>query len=129
MRRKISIVLFWALIVLSVVALAQSGWWKDWRDSLRTAAFVVPIVLFNFWFQGRFTGARRRAANIMIFSALFAMVSGAFASWNLILLHHGFEAYGRMMEVVVGGAVFVVCGSVFIWSLWRLFRPDGKLPA
>jgi len=127
MKRKVSIVLFWALIVLSMIAIARLGW-NDWRDSLGTAAFVVPIVVFASWFQGRFTGERRRAATAMIYSALFAMVSGAFALWNLILLRRGFEAYGRMVEAVVGGTVFVVCGSVFIWFLWRLFRPDGNLP-
>jgi hypothetical protein len=126
MRRRTSIVFFWALIVFSCVVCARLGW-KDWRDSLQTGAFVVPFVVFTFWLQSRFTGARRRAATAVIYSALFAMVSGAAALWNLILFHHGLEAHGRLVEAVVAGAVFAVCSSVFIWSLYRLLRPESGL--
>src|SRR5258707_9608263 len=52
MSRRTSIVLFWTLMVVSVVAISRITW-QDWRGSLRIAVFVVLFVWLTLWLQGR----------------------------------------------------------------------------
>ena len=127
MTRKVSIILFWTLIVLSVVALSRMTW-QDWRGSLRTGAFVVPFVIVTSWFQSRFTGPKRRAATIMVYSVLGAMVGGSVTFWDWMLYRSGYLEQRNLVEAAVGGAIFIVCFSVSVWSLFRLCRRTEKLP-
>ena len=127
MKQKVTVVLFWALIAVAVVSLVRMTR-EDWRGSLRTAAFVVPLVLLTGWLQSRFEGPRRRMAAIMIYSALFAMVAGSVVFWDVTLFRSGFQTHYDWVEVLVAGAVLLVSSSVLTWSLLRLLRPTNKLP-
>jgi hypothetical protein len=127
MGRKISIVLFWTLIVLCVIALSRMMW-QDWRGSLRVGAFVVPFVVFSQWLQNRFAGRRRRVATVMIYSATFAILSGSFVAMDLTFLRSGLGGRSDVVEAVLAGAMFVVCSSVFVWSLCRLLMGGDRIP-
>jgi hypothetical protein len=126
-NRKVSIVLFWALMAFATIALWRTVR-EDPRGSLRTVAFVVPLILFFNWFRSRFSGPRRRLAMIMIYSALFAVIAGLVVVFNILLFRSGFQGRSNMWEAVVAGAVVLLCSSVFMWSLCRLVRRDDKVP-
>ena len=127
MKQNVSVVLFWALIAVSVVSLVRMTR-EDWRGSLRTVAFVVPFVLLTSWLQSRFKGPKRRMGTIMIYSALLAMVAGSVVFGDVTLFRSGFQTRYDLVEVVVAGVVLLVSGSVLTWSLLRLLRPANKLP-
>jgi hypothetical protein len=127
MTRKISIVLFWTLIVLSIVGLTRMTW-QDWRGSLRMAAFVAPFVLFTFWLESRFAAEKRWIARIMIGSAVFALGSGSILAWDLKLYRAGFEAPGDSIDTAVATAVCIVSSLAFVWSLCGLMRRASKMP-
>jgi len=127
MRRNVSVVLFWAIIVLSVIALSRMTW-QDWRGSLRMAAFIVPFVLFTFWLESRFAARKRWTARIMIGSGVFALGSGSILVWDLTLYRAGFETPSNSIDAAVASTVCIVCSSVFVWSLCRLVRRADKLP-
>jgi hypothetical protein len=127
MGRKISIVLFWTIIFLSVITVSRITW-GDWRGSLRVGVFVVPFVLLTSWLRNRFLGQRRRIATVMICCAGFAMASGSVLFWDWTLFRSGFEIRGKLSETLVAGALFVVSSAVLIWSFCRLFWRADKLP-
>jgi hypothetical protein len=127
MTRKVSIILFWTLIVLSVIGVSRMTW-QDWRGSLRTAAFVVPLVVVTSWFRSRFAGPKKRMATVLIYSAMFAMVAGAMLAWDVTLFRTGLQVRSDLMEAFVAGVVFLVSVSVFVWSLTRLLQKADKLP-
>jgi len=127
MRRKISVILFWVIMVLSVVALSRLTW-DDWRQTLRIGAVVVPVVLFTKWLEGRFPARKRWTANVMIGSAMLAFVSGSIVVWDWTLYRAGFETPGGAREAAVAGAVCLTCVSAFVWSLIRLVRRGDKIP-
>jgi FtsH-binding integral membrane protein len=126
-KQKVSIAIFWALIVVAAVSLVRITR-EDWRGSLRTAAFVVPFVLLTGWLRSRFKGPKRRMATIMIYSALFAMVTGSMVVWELTLLRVGFQERSNLVEAIAASAAFVVSSLVLVWSLLRLLGPESKLP-
>jgi hypothetical protein len=127
MGRKISVILFWLIMVLSVVALSRLTW-DDWRQTLRIGAFVVPFVLFTKWLESRFPARKKWPANVMIGSAILAFASGSIVVWDWRLYRAGFEAPGGVREAAVAGAVCITCALAFVWSLFRLARRDGKIP-
>jgi hypothetical protein len=126
-KQKISIVLFWALIVLSLIALSRMTW-HDWRGSLRTTVFVVPLILVTNWFQSRFKGSKRRTAMIVIDSALFSVLTGSFLLWNYMLLRSNYPPPGSSTEGIISGLLFLASSAVFVWSLRRLLRRQDKVP-
>ena len=112
-------VIFWLLIALAGVG----AWWAtkhDPRESLRTAAFVVPFVVLTQWFASCFSGRKRRTAWIAIYWALGAMVAGAYAFWDITLLRVGYPEPQSLAKALVAGAIFVVCSSASVWSLLSL---------
>ena len=128
MQRRVNVILFWMLIAAIVVGLCRMSW-GDWHGSLPNAAFVVPLVLFSMWFRGRFKGSRKRAAITLICSVFFGITSGEIIFWDWMLFRSGFELRSELVEALVAGFVFVVCGSVFIWSLRRLRQRQDNSPA
>jgi len=118
-KAKAKIVVFWALMSLCVVFLWQTTR-QDPRGWLRTAAFVVPFVLLTQWFASRFSGRRRRTAWIAVYWALGAMVTGSYAFWEFTRFRFGYQERQSLVGAVIGGAVFVVCSSLSVWSLFRL---------
>jgi len=116
---KAKVVVFWAIVALCGVLLWQETK-QDPSESLRTAAFVVPIVLLTQWFASRFSGRRRRTARIAIYGALGAMVASLYALWEFMLFRSGFNERQNLVGTVIGGMVFVLCSSVSVWSLFRL---------
>jgi hypothetical protein len=127
MGRKVRAVLFWAIMSLALIGLFRSNW-GDWRDTLRTGAYVVPVALFTFWFESRFPAQKRWTANLVIGSVLLALVSGLIVVSYLISRRAGFEARGGPVAAVVAGAVCITSVSAFVWSLIRLARRDDKIP-
>ena len=121
MNRKISTVLFWALILICVVALLRLSW-RDWREYLWIAVFVVPVVAVTNRFQNRFAGRKKRMAVIMVCSVAGAIISGGMLYWDQVLLGRG-----SSMGYWASGAILLVCCSVLIRSLFRLCRPANKL--
>jgi len=116
---KLKSIVFSALIVGSFGFLSWAIG-QDPRESLRTAAFVVPLVVLTQWFVSRFSGRRRRAAFIAVYSALGAMVASAYAVWEFTLFWVGYDERRNSVEAAVAGAIFVVCSLVSVWSLLSL---------
>jgi tryptophan-rich sensory protein len=125
--RTFTTVLFWVLMVAVVVSLWQTVG-EDPRGSLRTAVFVLPLVLFSSWLQHRFKGPRKRSAMVMFYSGLFAMVTGAMLVWDLARFRSGYPVPGAFAESAVTGLVFLVCITFFAFSLRRLLRRVDNLP-
>ena len=126
-RGKINLVLFWALILMCVVALFRLSW-QDWRKHLPIVLLVMPGVFVINWFLNRFTGRRKRTALIMVLSAEGAAIAGAMACWNWILLQTAFLHRGSVVGLWMSGAIFLVCCSLVVWSSLRLRRPTDNLP-
>jgi hypothetical protein len=126
MGRKVSVVLFWAIILLSVIGLSRSMW-NDWRDTLRTGTYAVPVVLFTAWFRSPFPVRKRWSAEVMIGSVMLALVSSLIVVWDLTLYRAGLEVRNGLVEPAVAGAVCIACVCAFIWSLVRLVRRDKLL--
>ena len=115
-------IIFWALIVASSLLLWRAAS-HDLRDTLWTGIVVVPFVVLVFWFLGRFTGARKRTATLMVDSALAAVVAGLVVVWKLISsATFGFWERRSLMEAAIAGVVFLASVSVSVWSFWRLRR-------
>ena len=119
MSSKVKVIVFWVLMVGSVGFM----WWsirQDPKQSLSTAAFVVPFVLLVSWFLNRFTGSRRRMATIMVESSLAALGAGSVVVWKLIRFQTSYHGNEGLVGAVIAGAIFLACGSVSVWSLLRL---------
>jgi hypothetical protein len=109
-------VIFWLLIAFSGVG----AWWSmkgepigpRVREGLEIGAFVVLVQLF----LGRFSGQRRRIATIMVFAALFAVVAGAAATWELQLLRFGYGGPNGLVEVWMAILFFAISASIAVWS-------------
>ena len=118
MSRKISTILFWALMVFAVVA-----FWRIVAEdpkSLRIAAFVVPFVLFLSWLRNRFPVPKRRMGAILINSVLGALAAGSVLFWDWELFQSGYHERKNVLEATIAGTIFVVCSSVSVWSFFRL---------
>jgi hypothetical protein len=117
-------IVFWALIAFSIGFL-----WREIKqnphDSLWNGAIVVPVVLFSLLFVNGFSGARKRAAIIMVESALLAVLIAAIATWKFLLLGSGYGVkVTSLIEGVAAGILFVACVGISLWSFSRL----RKLP-
>jgi MFS family permease len=112
-------VIFLALVVASVGFLAWAMG-HDPKETLWDGASAVIFVAVTQWFTSRFSGRRRRTAWIAIYWALGAMVTGAYAFWEFILLRVGYTEQKSLAKAVVAGAIFVVCSSASVWSLVSL---------
>ncbi len=122
MRGKISIVLFWALILICVVALFRLNW-QNWREHLGIVVLAVPIVFVTNRFLSRFTGRKKRMALIMLCSVEGAIISGGMLYWDRVLLNRS-----SSMADWAFGAIFLICCWAMVWSLFGLRRPTDKLP-
>ncbi|HET9283831.1 MAG TPA: hypothetical protein VFR24_17920 [Candidatus Angelobacter sp.] len=121
---KLRAIIFWLLMLGSVVGL----WWEggtNLRDFLRTGAFVVPVVLLTFWFRGRFSGRKRRMADVAIYSVCGIVLTSAIAVWEFLLVSAGHESQRNLLAGVVASIIFAACCSVLLWSILRL----RKLPS
>ncbi len=119
MKVKAKVVVVWAVVALCGVLLWQETK-QDPRESLRTAAFVLPVVLLTQWFASRFSGRRRRTAWIAIYGALGAMVTSAYTLWEFLLFRSGFHERQNLVGTVIVGMAFALCSSVSVWALFRL---------
>ena len=116
---KLRAIIFWLLMFGCVAGL----WWTartDSRDFLRTGAFVVPFVLLTLWFRGRFSGQKRRMADVAIYSSCGIMLTSAIAAWKFLLVSVGHESQRNLLAGGIASIIFAGCCSVLAWSIMRL---------
>jgi hypothetical protein len=112
-------IIFLALMVASVGFLT----WAMGHDPKRTlwdGVSAVTFVVLTQWFASRFSGRRQRTAWIAIYWALGAMVAGAYAIWEVVLLRVGYPEQQSLVKMAIAGVIFVVCGSASVSSLLSL---------
>jgi hypothetical protein len=122
MQSRVKVFIFWLLIVFAIVFL-----WREAKQNahqvLWNGVVVVPIVLLPLLFTSRFSGARKRAAAIMVESAFVALLAAAIATWKFLLLWSGYGLKPNgLIEGVAASVLFVVCLGVAVWSFLRLRR-------
>jgi hypothetical protein len=122
MHFRLKILIFWLLMVFAIVFL-----WREGRQNahqvLWNGAIVVPIVLLSLLFTNRFSGARKRAATIMVESTFVALLAAAIATWKFLLLWSGYGLKTNgLMEGVAASVLFVMCLGVAVSSFVRLRR-------
>ena len=114
-------------IFLLFMAFAIAFLWLEARQNARQVlwnfAVVVPAVLLSLLFTNRFSGARKRAATIMVESALAALLTAAIAAWKFLLLWSGYGLKTNgLIEGVAASVLCVICLAGAVWSFLRLRR-------
>jgi hypothetical protein len=117
--KAIKAVVFWLIMVLAGVVLWQTIRRQPSRW-IPEGLGIVAFVLFTGWFRGRFSGARRRFASIMLYSGLFAIFAGLMAGLQFQLVGIGYEPRKSLAEAVMFTIGFVTCASLSLWSFLRL---------
>jgi hypothetical protein len=118
-------------IFLLLMAFAIGFLWLEARQNARqilwNGAVVVPVVLLSLLFTNRFSGARKRAATIMVESAFVALLAAAIAAWKFLLLWSGYGLKTNdLIEGVAASVLFFMCLGGAVWSFLRL-RRLGKI--
>jgi|SRR6266496_1796528 len=121
---RVRATIFWLLILGSAVVLWRTPR-TDSNETLWVGVFVVPFVLLTLWFRGRFSGARKRMAEVAIFSVCGMLVTSALATWSFVLISNGYGSHRNLLQGVIGFVAFVTCCSFLAWSILRL----RKLPS